>query len=478
MESTRSRRTFIKVICSAAGVLLVGCASSEAPSQPTAPAAAPTTAPTAVLAPTAAKADATTPAGAAQATPAQSPQASTQIGGKISLIIQPVVYNSTGGAKPDGLVADFKKRTGTDVEVVTLDEDPIFDRLQAEFAAKSSRVDVFLTNDNRYSKGFVANVEPLDDYVKSAEPDYKLSDVIPSLIARYPKPDGAIYGLPFRFGAGVLYYRKDILDQLSMKVPETMADFEADAARVTKEVKGVFGVTQRGRAGKEVMTDFERFLYAFGASVLDPTETKTVLTTPEAVAALQLYADLLIKGYNNPDMLAQGRDEYLSNMEKGAAAMSVMFQPYWGLITDPKNSPELHDKFGAAVVPTGPKALKKGESMNSGWIASVSKYSKGKKASWELVRTLTDTNGQARSAIKYANGPCRTSSFADPKVKEMVPVADVWSDALAAGRSLPSHPKWELMEQVIGTNVVAALQKQKTAKQALEDAAKQISSYL
>lgn len=397
---------------------------------------------------------------------------------KITLLTHPVLYAAMG--KETGVIAAFKKRTGIEVEVVTGPTEQIQEKALAEFVAGSGRFDVVNLIDTMYTSEMVQFLEPLEERLKAADTGYAKDDLIGSLVESL-RPGGRQMGIPFRVGTAMLYYRADLFQQKGLQPPKNWEEFMAAAKALTMDTNtdgkiDIYGVSVRGKPGFEVVTDFTNYVYAHGGLVLNKEHTRCALTELPAVAGAKTFVEVYRNGYASPDMLAHARDDLIGNLQQGRATMGIMFSPYWGFLQDAKATPFV-GKFGWALVPTSP-GIPPGRTLNSLWSFVIDRKSKNKDAAWELVKWLSNTENQLEMALKYNNGPVRTSVYENAEYAKKFPLAKDWLKAIGASLTLPAHRNWFRMQDIISTEVIATLRGTKTPEAAMQGACEQIARLL
>ena len=394
---------------------------------------------------------------------------------KVTLLIHPTLFKAAGG--PTGIVAELEREKGIKVEVVTgSGQKGLREKSMLSFSSGGGEFDVVTFIDPWINEETIGMFEPLDKYISSAPAAYEYEDLIGSLrqVGRFPKPGGATYGVPYRIGTGIFYYRKDLFKKAGLSPPKTWAEFLVAAEKLTQP--GVYGVVQRGKSGTSVEQDFLRYLHSTGHGVLSDGKYKCLLTRPESVKMLEIFAAPFQNGWAPPDMLAYGRDEYRTAIMQGRAAMGLYFSPYWGLLTNPKKS-NVADKLGWFLVPTL-DGKNVGATYNGGWWLIMDKKSKNKKAAWELIMALTNKKNQLRAALNWANGPTRSSVYKSSEYLKKFPVAKDWLTALSRGTAAAQHPRAAEIRDITSKEVINFLQKKKTAKQAMADACSQLAAKL
>jgi len=256
----------------------------------------------------------------------------------------------------------------------------------------------------------------------------------------------------------MLYYRADHLAEAGIEPPTTLAELRAAAEALTRDTDGdgstdIYGLVQRGIPGFEIAQDFGRLLFANGGAILDETGSACVLTAPEGVGAIQLWADLFQSGYMPPDLFAIGRDEQIRQLQTGRASMGIYFSPYYGRLVDELDA----DQVGWAVSPTA-EGVEAGRSLNTLWSLAIDRNSGNKDAAWQLVQWLSDVENQITMAVEFANAPVRESTYVDAAFIEQNPLGAEWLQATAASSFTPSHPRFPEMADAMSIELTAAIE--------------------
>ncbi|MBX3011296.1 MAG: sugar ABC transporter substrate-binding protein [Caldilineaceae bacterium] len=111
---------------------------------------------------------------------------------------------------------------------------------------------------------------------------------------RYPGTSGALYAIPYEWVTIVFYYNKDIFDAAGEAYPNS--DWSYDqvrevGARLTKRTGDT--VDQYGFISNWDYSMLDSSLYANGGAILNEDYTQSVLDTPENIATVQWWVDLI-----------------------------------------------------------------------------------------------------------------------------------------------------------------------------------------
>lgn len=263
-------------------------------------------------------------------------------GGDITLSY--AIWDENQKPAMEDIAAAFEKENPNvtiDIQVTPYKE--YFTKLQTA-ATGGSAADVFWMNGPNFqlyaSNGQLA---PLDDAGVDA------ADYPQGLIDLYTF-DGTLYGAPKDFDTVALWYNKELFDAAGVEYPTagwTWDDFTAAAAALTDPATGQFGVAA-SQYGQE---NFYNSIAQAGGEVISADGTESGYGSPEALAGIELWTDLIEAGSSptaqqmtdtNPE------DFFLS----GKVAM---FQNgSWAAIAYADNA-DIADKVDVAPLPEGPE---------------------------------------------------------------------------------------------------------------------------
>ena len=163
----------------------------------------------------------------------------------------------------DAMVANldnFKTLSGMEVTYDVFPEDVYFDKVTAALSSGSSEYDAFMTGAYQtWQYGPAGWLVDLNEFIQDSartSPTYDWEDVLPNLRAStaWSGVPGAELGgegakqwcIPWGFELNSVAYNKPVFDKLGMTPPENLPDMIEKAARITKEVDGMYGVGVRG----------------------------------------------------------------------------------------------------------------------------------------------------------------------------------------------------------------------------------------
>jgi trehalose/maltose transport system substrate-binding protein len=226
--------------------------------------------------------------------------------------------------------------------------------------------------------------------------------------------NGKLIAIPWFTDAGLLYYRKDLLEKHAQKPPTTWQELAASAKVVLDAEKKagnskLVGFVFQGKAYEGLTCNALEWIDSFkGGTIVDSSGQVTV-NNPKAVEAIDFFAGLL--GNVVPKGVLNYQEEEARNAFQAGNAVFMRNWPYAWSLANGKDSPVA----GKVAVMALPKGGADGKSTGTlgGWQLGVSKYSKQEKLAAELVKYLTSPEEQKRRAIEGSFNPTIKSLYKD-----------------------------------------------------------------
>jgi sorbitol/mannitol transport system substrate-binding protein len=283
----------------------------------------------------------------------------------------------------------FTAKTGIKVNYTVLDEGTLREVTTRDVAAGGKQFDVTMIG--MYEAPQFGKNGQLTDLTPKATADtaYNINDIIPS-VKNGLSADGKLYASPFYAESSFLMYRKDLLKNAGVTMPQhpTWAQVADIAHKVNKP--DVAGICLRGKPGwGDLGAALTTVLNTYGATWWsakpDGTVDKAQVNSPAFKQALSFYVDL-VKSAGEKDAANTSFNECLSQYKDGKVAMWYDATVAAGLL-EASDSP-VKGKNGYAFAPTN-------KTSASGWL-------------WSWALAIPKTTSKADTAWKYiswATGP-------------------------------------------------------------------------
>ena len=166
--------------------------------------------------------------------------------------------------------------------------------------------------------------------------------------------DGTVYGVPWYAGARALIYRADVLASLGLSVPTTWDEL-VSVGRVIRDRTGMAAFGVAGNAAHYVLP----MVWQNGGEIAyrKGGVWRSGMASPEAIAAVQFYADLYrTERFAPAGALSWNARDVRKAFEAGDLAM--MIGGAWDLRPLLAAHPELAGKVGTALLPAGPSGAR------------------------------------------------------------------------------------------------------------------------
>lgn len=280
--------------------------------------------------------------------------------------------------------------------------------------------------------------------------------------------NGKIYGVPEVTDTLALLYNKDLLAKAGITTPpKTWDELKSDGLQI-KAKTGADGVFLNAAS-----YFLEPFIYGEGGDIVDASSKKITVNDAKALKAVGIAQDLVKSGAAVTDVTKDGYSNMQTAFKDGKVAMVV--NGPWSTADDLKGSAFANaDNLGVATVPAG--SAKAGAPIG-GHNLVVYAGSKNLDASYLFVAFLNSAQNQATIAAKNNVLPTRTSAYSDPQVSGDKLLA-AFADPLKAGVGRPPVPGASDLLTPLDADYQAILGGQKSAQDALNDAATQFAQIL
>ena len=301
-------------------------------------------------------------------------------------------------------------KTGNEVRLVSTpaDANERLSLYQSLLAAKSNKVDIFQID--VVWPGILANY--FLDLNQFVAPD-NVDDYFPTLIANNTV-DGKLVGIPWFVDAGLLYYRKDLLEKYQLKVPETWDDLEAAAKKVTAGESGIEGYVWQGKAYEGLTCNALEWIDSNGGGTLLDNAGQATFGNPQAAAAIDRAKGWI--GTISPQGVLSYDEEAARGAFQSGKAVFMRNWPYAWALLNAADSP-VKDKVGVAPLPAGTGNGAKHAGALGGQSLAVSKFSANPKEAVDLVLYLTGKEEEKRRAVKGSFNPSLKSVYDEPELK-------------------------------------------------------------
>lgn len=283
-------------------------------------------------------------------------------------------------------------------------------------AAKSRDIDVFqidVTWPGALSNHFV-------DLKTTLRPE-ELAEHLPALI-RNNTVDGRLVAAPFFVDAGLLFYRKDLLEKHGRRVPETWRDLEQSAEAILADARrngqpDLQGFVWQGKAYEGLACNALEWVASYGGRFVGD-DGAIGAGSPMTVAAVEMARRWI--GVISPrGVLGYAEEEARGAFQSGKAIFMRNWPYAWALANS--DGSLVKGKVGVARLPRGEGAEAQAAATLGGQQLAVSRFSAHPVEAVDLVRHLTSAEEQKRRALEGSFNPTRPRLYDDPDLLKANP---------------------------------------------------------
>jgi multiple sugar transport system substrate-binding protein len=407
-------------------------------------------------------------------------------------------------------IPDFKAETGIDIVLDSQPYDALQQKVFAELAVDSPYYDVIIV-DTPWTPALTGKLEPLssyltneslndvsdpaiDDFIEKvffdtavynpAEPHQQFPDQSVVDLDVITKGGFEVYGLPLQANALVAMYRTDLFENADEKsafesqtgreltFPETWDEFTEVAKFFTRPDQNLYGTTLMAGNGDWATDDFKTLLAAWGGDGhLVTDDFKLAFNTPEGVAALTYYADLINKEkVTPPGVTSFSWDDASAAFTSGLTAIGMNYHTE-------VLGPDIQGEISYALVPKG-KA--RGPHFGT-WMLSVNKASKNKEWAYRAANWFTSGPTQTKMLAAQLH-PSRKSVYEAAKTDEAASqfgnFYEILEQSLALGVGRPRLTNYGAVDKEIWVAVNSAATGSVAPEAALQSAADKVLALL
>ncbi|MBI3995558.1 MAG: ABC transporter substrate-binding protein [Nitrospirae bacterium] len=300
--------------------------------------------------------------------------------------------------------------------------------------------------------------------------------------AFFPGPVEAVtfkdraYAVPWYIDAGLLYYRKDLLDKYGFGPPKTWEELVGESQTILEGERDpqLKGFIWQGKQYEGLICNVLEYIRSNGGEVLD-RDGKVVLSSPPARKALGFMRDLITRYGVSPPMVTTADEEATRRIFGEGRAVFLRNWPYaWNLFEQPGS--KIRGKVGVSPLPGFPGHPS--AATLGGWQLGVNRYSRHPKEAEALIRFLTSAEAQRWMAIEIGYKPTRTALYRDRKLMAAQPFMTGLYGIFQTARPRPVTPYYLMLSQVMQPEFSAAMVGLKSPEAALEDAQLQMNHIL
>jgi multiple sugar transport system substrate-binding protein len=281
-----------------------------------------------------------------------------------------------------------------------------------------------------------------------------------------------LVALPVYIDAGLLYYRKDLLEKFGWgSPPETWAELVDCSMKiqqaVRKDIPSFYGFVWQGAQYEGLVCNFLEYSNSNNGGITSDGG-HIILDTPANTAALRFMCDLVWRyKISPPNTYTEMKEEEVRAVFQKSEALFERNWPYAWALHESRDS-RVAGKFSIAVLPHfagGTSAATLG-----GWHIGISRFSDARNSSWKFVKFVTSYEIQKKLALELGWNPGRCDLYDDTRILKALPHLVTFKDVFTHAVARPNLPYYTQISEIIQKYLNSALAGKLTPEEALRNA--------
>jgi multiple sugar transport system substrate-binding protein len=275
-----------------------------------------------------------------------------------------------------------------------------------------------------------------------------------------------LYAAPYLTDAGLLYYRKDLLDAAGItSAPKTWDEMKQDCQKIQGSNPGLGCYAGQFEKYEGLTCNFSEAIDSAGGQVVDD-QGKPVVNSAAAKSGLDFLVDGLKSGLFPKDSITYKEEEGRRSFQDGKLIFHRNWPYVYAKASATDGSSKIAGKFGVAQIP-GMSGV--GKPTLGGHNLAISKFAKNKGSALEFIKFLTSESEEKTHLQKTSEAPVWTSLYDDPELVKQFGYLPVLKTSLDGAVGRPAIVKYGDATTAIQEEAYAALTGTKTSDQALKD---------
>ncbi len=384
-----------------------------------------------------------------------------------------ILFNFSFGPDPSGTLQELVKRFNQKYKgeykanwrEMPAQTEQYFDRLRTQFQAGGGDI-ALIGGDVIWPAQFAANgwIVDLSDRFPESEQKKFLDGPIEANTY-----EGKIYGVPWFTDAGMLYYRRDLLEESGFsEAPKTWDELKEMALKVKQDSGTRDGFVFQGADYEGGVVNGLEYIWTHGGDVLDPDDpTRVIIDSPRSVAGLTTERSMIEDGVAPEAVVNYAEMESHTAFLNGDAVFMRNWPYVYALSSDPKQSKIKPEQIDISRLPAAPGQ----ESVSGlgGWnfYLNAAMDEETQNAAWEFAKFATAPEQQKFRALEGSFLPTLKELYEDQEILDKVPVIALGKEAILSTKPRPVSPYYSDMSLKMAEQFNASLKGEVSPKQAI-----------
>ncbi|MCK1821208.1 ABC transporter substrate-binding protein [Streptomyces sp. XM83C] len=282
--------------------------------------------------------------------------------------------------------------------------------------------------------------------------------------------DGRLYAVPYVTNAGLLLYRKDVLDREGLPPPRTWAELERDARTVAPKY-GLDGYAGQFLPYEGLTVNAAEAVYSAGGTILGDEGARVTVDSAAAREGIGFLVRGVREGWIPREALTYKEEESKQAFQDGRL-LFLRNWPYAYAVASAPGSP-VAGKIGVAALP-GPDGP--GTSVLGGSNLAVSSHSRHPESAARLIAYLTSEPVQRQVLTRGALPPVRAALYDDPELIRRFPYLPTLRASVLTAAPRPKSPRYDQVSLAVQAVVHDALTGHETPATAVRRLADELAA--
>lgn len=281
------------------------------------------------------------------------------------------------------------------------------------------------------------------------------------------------FSMPWFLDARVLYYRRDILNELGMQPEEigTWKGFREACERLhnSKLGKRYFALPLPGQKEGILIHDIAPWIWGAGGSFLSTDRRQAQFQEPAAIKGVDFFLRMIVDHL----IPLSGRDRF-STGDFFSGQFAFQVSGVWPINSYlnpryPYYQADVAKHYGVSTFPAGPAGQ---VTYLGGSNLAIVRTSQHPHAAWKLIQYLIGAESQVRHCRQIGMLPIRYSALEHLLTSAPAPVAEVFRHSLRVARTLPCAATLGTLERIVGRvtqDLMAAIRENRYDEKVLAD---------
>ncbi|WP_155056455.1 ABC transporter substrate-binding protein [Streptomyces blattellae] len=302
-----------------------------------------------------------------------------------------------------------------------------------------------------------------------AQDRFPLDSFLPPVVdtATY---DGRLYAVPYVTNAGLLLYRKDILEREGLPPPRTWAELER-AAKTVAPKYGLDGYAGQFLPYEGLTVNAAEAVYSAGGTILGDEGERVTVNSNAAREGLGFLARGVREGWIPQQALTYKEEESKQAFLDGRL-LFLRNWPYAYAAASAEGSP-LAGKVGVVPLP-GPDGP--GASVLGGSNLAVNTHARHPDTAARLLAYLTGEPVQRQVLTRGALPPVRADLYDDPALVRRFPYLPILRESVLAAAPRPKSPRYDQVSLAVQAAVQDAMTGRETPGGAVRRLARELAA--